>query len=161
MAWVDVFTRKEYRDLVVESLRYCQREKGVIIYGWCIMSNHLHLMIRADGLSAVLRDFKKFTSKQLLQAIEVNPHESRKEWMLELFKRHGATNSRNQTAQLWQQDNHPMECYSRRFSEQKLDYIHNNPVTAGIVEKAEEYVYSSARDYHYGKKLGLLEIEWL
>ncbi len=58
-------------------------------------------------------------------------------------------------------NNHPKEMYSINFIKQKLDYIHNNPVEEGIVDKAEEYIYSSARDYYYGKKIGLLEIEWL
>ena len=81
--------------------------------------------------------------------------------MLEIFISVGARNSRNAAYQFWQQDNRPKECYSATFTTQKIEYVHNNPVAAGIVEKAEEYVYSSARDYFYGKKLGLLEIEWL
>jgi len=44
VSWVDVFTRKEYSDILIESLRYCQQEKGLVIYGWCIMSNHVHLI---------------------------------------------------------------------------------------------------------------------
>ena len=78
--WVDVFTRKEYRDIVLESIRFCQKEKGLLLHSWCIMSNHLHLIVSAknENLSDVLRDFKKFTSKQVISAIENNPKESRK-----------------------------------------------------------------------------------
>ena len=78
--WVDVFTRKEYRDIVLESIRFCQKEKGLLLHSWCIMSNHLHLIISAknENLSDVLRDFKKFTSKQVISAIENNSKESRK-----------------------------------------------------------------------------------
>ena len=112
-------------------------------------------------LSDVLRDFKKFTSKQLIAAIQNNMHESRRDWMLDIFKKAGANNSRNKDYQFWQQDNQPKECYSQQFTTQKLEYVHNNPVRVGIVDKAEEYLYSSARDYYYGKRVGLLEIEWL
>ena len=63
--------------------------------------------------------------------------------------------------EFWRQDNQPKELYSSAFTVQKLNYIHNNPVEAGIVDKAEEYLYSSARDYYYGKKMGLLDIEFL
>jgi putative transposase len=163
VGWVDVFTRKEYRDIVIESLKYCQREKGLILYAWCIMSNHVHLIIsaRENNLSDILGDFKKFTSKQILKSIQDHPQESRKEWMLELFLEAGSKNSRNKTFQFWRQDNQPKELITEWFSIQKLDYIHNNPVEAGIVEKAEEYLCSSARDYYEGKKLGLIEIEWL
>ena len=121
------------------------------------------MVISAKGndISDVLRDFKKYTSKQITNAIKTNPQESRRQWMIELFKKAGEQNSRNEVYQFWRQDNQPKELISQRFCDQKLDYIHNNPVEAGLVDKAEEYVYSSARDYYYGKKIGLLEIEWL
>jgi putative transposase len=161
--WVDVFTRKEYRDILLDSIRYCQKEKGLKLYSWCIMSNHVHMMAagRDEKLSAILRDFKKFTSKQIIKAIEQNNGESRKDWMLKVFKEQGENNSRNKEYQFWRQDNQPKECYSPKFSLQKLNYIHNNPVEAGIEDKPENYLYSSARDYFYGKKIGLLEIEYL
>jgi REP element-mobilizing transposase RayT len=161
--WVDVFTRKEYKDIVLHSLRFCQKEKGMVLYGWCIMSNHVHLILSArnNNLSDLLRDFKKFTSKRLIAAIQNNRAESRREWMLQIFKSEGEKNSRNQDFQFWRQHNQPKECYSKSFTDQKLDYIHNNPVEAGLVDKAEEYLYSSARDYHHGKNVGLLTIEWL
>jgi len=64
--WVDVFTRKDYRDIILNSLKFCQAEKALLLHCWCIMSNHLHLIISAKdkNLSDVLRDFKKYTSKQ-------------------------------------------------------------------------------------------------
>ncbi|MEY2638659.1 MAG: hypothetical protein RIR90_141 [Bacteroidota bacterium] len=161
--WIDVFTRKVYRDLLLDSIRYCQKEKGLILHSWCIMSNHVHLVISArdNNPSDILRDFKKYTSKKIIKAIIANPRESRKEWMLQVFRQKGQANSRNKQYQFWQQDNHPIEIFSRRFIRQKLNYIHNNPVAAGIVEKSEEYIYSSARDYYYGKNCGLLNLELL
>lgn len=161
--WVDVFTRKDYRDIVLESIRFCQLEKGMLLHSWCIMSNHLHLIISAknEDLSDVLRDFKKFTSKQIISAIEANKRESRREWMLRIFKEAGEKNSRNSEYQFWRQDNQPMELYSAAFIFQKMNYIHNNAVEAGIVEKAEDYLYSSARDYKLTKKCGLLDVVFL
>ena len=161
--WVDVFTRRDYRDIVLESLRHCQKERGLVIYSWCIMSNHVHLIVSAkeNDTSEIIRDFKKFTSKQIIKTIADHPGESRKEWMLEIFRAQGAENSRNSTYQFWRQDNQPKELFSSVFTSQKLAYIHNNPVEAGIVDKAEEYLYSSARDYHEGKHVGLLWIEFL
>ena len=97
VGWVDVFTRKDYRDIVIESLQFCQAKKGLVIYAWCIMSNHVHLIISAkeNNISDVLGDFKKFTSKQLMKSIIEHPGESRKEWMIEIFKKAGELNSRN------------------------------------------------------------------
>lgn len=157
--WVDVFTRKSYRDILLDSLRYLQTNKGLVLHAWCLMSNHVHLVIKAkDGnLSDLLRDFKKFTSKQLLAAIQTNETESRKEWMMEIFRKAGEANPRNKAYQFWRQDNQPKELYSLHFTAQKIDYIHHNPVTAGIVERPEEYLYSSARDY-LTTKPGLLEV---
>lgn len=161
--WVDVFTRKEYRDILLDSIRHCQKEKYLVVHAWCIMSNHVHLVISAknNNTSDILRDFKKFTSKQIIKAIIENEQESRRDCMLHIFKKNGTENSRNTTCQFWRQDNQPKELFSEKFTEQKLNYIHNNPVEAGIVEKAEEYIYSSARDYFYGKQFGLLEIDFL
>jgi putative transposase len=161
--WVDVFTRKEYRDILIDSIRYCQAEKDLVMHCWCIMSNHVHMISSAknNDLSDILRDFKKFTSKQIIKAILNNQHESRREWMLNIFREAGAENSRNNEYQFWRQDNRPQELYSPKFTLQKINYIHNNPVVAGIVEKPEEYLYSSARDYHYSKKYGLLDVVFL
>src|SRR4029078_10048943 len=107
------------------------------------------------------RDFKKFTSKQIIAAIRNNERESRKDWMLSIFKQQGAKNRRNSEYQFWRQDNQPKECYSPQFSVQKLNYIHNNPVEAGIVENAEYYLYSSARSYCQGNENQLLEVQFL
>jgi putative transposase len=163
VGWVDVFTRKEYRDIVVDSIRFCQQEKELLLHSWSIMSNHLHLIVSAknENLSDVLRDFKKFTSKQIVSAIARNQKESRREWTLKIFKKEGEKNSRNTEYQFWRQDNQPMELYSGRFIFQKMNYIHNNAVEAGIVEKPEDYLYSSAKDYKLTKKCGLLDLVFL
>ncbi|MES1226205.1 MAG: transposase, partial [Bacteroidota bacterium] len=96
---------------------------------------------------------------KLIATIQENKQESRKEWMLSIFKSAGDYNSNNTNFQFWRQDNKPIEVYSNAVIDQKLDYLHNNPVEEGIVEQAEDYIYSSARDYA-GQK-GLLSIEML
>ncbi len=161
--WADVFTRKCYRELLVDSIGFCQQEKGLRLHAWCIMSNHVHLVASAcnNDLSEILRDFKKFTSKQLIKAIQENKQESRKEWMLALFRSAGEQNSRNKEYQFWRQDNQPKELYSSGFIVQKINYVHNNPVEAGIVERPEHYLYSSARDYHRRENVGLLKVDFL
>ncbi|MEO9964491.1 MAG: transposase [Reichenbachiella sp.] len=160
--WVDVFTRIEYKQVIVDSLKYCQEEKGLLLYAWCIMTNHLHLIISSkEGIKQedIIRDFKKHTSKQLLKMIESNAKESRKNWMLWIFKKAGERNNNNKNFQFWRQDNHPIELSTNQMMEQRLDYLHNNPVEAGIVDEPEHYLYSSARDYS-GKK-GLLKVEFI
>ncbi len=156
--WIDVFTNKKYRDIVVDSLSYCQKEKGLQLYSWCIMSNHIHLVARAkEGfkLSSILRDMKKHTSKQILKTIQEEP-ESRRDWLLSVMQLSAMKNSKNQSYQLWRNDNHPIVLYSGKVIEQKVNYIHNNPVVSGIVANPEDYIYSSARNYEKGN--GLLKL---
>ena len=130
----------------------------MIVYGYVIMSNHIHMIIQSnDGkLSNLIRDFKKFTAKAILEKIQTEP-ESRREWMLERFAKATESHSRNKKYQFWQYGNHPEEIYSAKFMWSKLDYIHLNPVRAGILEKASEYIYSSASNYVHDK--GLITIE--
>jgi putative transposase len=159
--WVDVFTRASNINIVINSLRFCQKKKGLVIHAWCIMTNHIHLIISRSGekkLEEIVRDFKKFTSTQIIKAIQEEP-ESRRNWMLWIFKSAGKRNPNNINYQLWQQHSHPEELITNSFIDQKLEYIHNNILKTGIVENPEDYVFCSARDYA-GKK-GLLEIEFL
>ena len=124
-------------------------KKGLEIYGWCIMTSHVHMIVSShkDPLPNIMRDMKIFTSKALKLAIKDHPAESRKEWMLWLMERAGKGNSNNVKFQLWQQDNHPVALRDLKMAHQKLEYIHYNPVEAGLVEKPEDYLYSSARSY--------------
>lgn len=156
--WLDVFTRNEYKDIVLESLSFCQKEKGMEIFAWCIMTNHVHLIFRDTKLNKpeqLLGDFKRFTSNKIVQAIKENPRESWKEWLIEQFEKAASKSSNVKHHQFWRHDNHPIELWSNKVIAEKINYVHNNPVDEGLVFHAEDYVYSSARDYS-GEK-GLLD----
>lgn len=149
VGWIDIFTRKNRKLAIVNSLKYCQKYKGLEIFGWSLMPSHLHLMARGaedHDLSSIIRDFKKFTSKKIVKQIEEEP-ESRREWMLRYFEYAGRHLERIERYKLWQDGNHAEILYSPAFFYNKLDYIHNNPVNEMIVENAEDYVFSSARNY--------------
>jgi REP element-mobilizing transposase RayT len=147
VGWVDIFTRKSYRDIVIESLKYCRENKGLNLYGYVIMSNHIHLLAQSakGDLSGFIRDFKNYTSKKFLEIIDSGV-ESRKDWMKIVFAYHGKFKNK-QTNQIWTHENHAEIIYSQKFIEQKLNYIHYNPVRNGLVEHPEDYLYSSARNY--------------
>lgn len=156
--WIDVFSRPNYRLTLIESLRYCQQHKGLELYAWCLMSNHLHLIARAaEGttLSDILRDFKKFTSKALTGQMQQEP-ESRREWMLDRFAFRAANDRKHKYYQFWQEGLHAVELLSNDFIDQKLDYIHQNPVRNLLVAEPEHYLFSSATNYA-GQK-GLLDV---
>ena len=119
VGWVDVFTRKELKDIIVDSLDFCQKQKGLIINAYVIMSNHIHLVASAKpespGLSAIIRDFKKFTSKKILEFVLGNKSESRQEWMRIVFVYHARFNKNNAKYQVWQQNNRPKICFTPSF----------------------------------------------
>ena len=159
--WMDIFVREEYFSLVIASLDYCRKNKGLEIYCWCIMPSHIHLIIRAIGNNPeiVIGRFKEYSSKQLQKSVEENIQESRKEWMLWMMQRAGLKSSNVKDKQLWQHNNKPIELWSPDVIDQKVDYIHNNPVVAGFVTEPWHWKYSSAIDYSGGK--GVLEIDYI
>ena len=157
--WVDIFSRPIYKHVIIESLQYCQKEKGLIIYAWVLMTNHMHMIVGAHGVnkvSDIMRDFKKFTSKEILRTLLADNTESRREWMLNRFEYAGKNDKKIKNYRFWQEGNDAQGIYLNDYFNQKLNYIHENPVKAEIVNRAEEYRYSSAIDYAGGK--GLLEV---
>lgn len=149
VGWVDIFTRKNHKKAVVDSLKYCQENKGLEVYCWCLMHSHLHLICRAaegHSLTDILRDLKKYVSKKIVKQIEDEP-ESRREWLLPLLKKYCEHLKREQEYKLWQSGNHAKVIYSKEFFHEKLNYIHQKPVQDMIVEKGEDYLFSSARNY--------------
>jgi len=146
---VDVFTRLRYKNIIAESLTYCRKNKGLRLYAWCLMTNHLHLVCSVEQplrMSDFLRDYKKFTAKAILDAIQ-NDTESRREWMLYRFEFAGKFDNRIEKYRFWRDKSHPIELTSNEMIEERINYIHENPVRTGIVAKAEEYLFSSARNF--------------
>ncbi len=147
--WIDVFTHKNHKMTIINSLQHCQKEKGLVLFGYCLMPSHLHLIARAEGtysLSEILRDFKKFTSKEVIKQV-INEPESRRDWMLDYFKKAGENHKGTINYKFWQEGNHPEEISSNKFFIEKLEYIHYNPVEELFVENPEDYYFSSARNY--------------
>lgn len=122
--WIDLFTRKIYRDIVIDSFRHCQSEKSLVIYAYVIMSNHIHIIAQSGNpknctLSDIIRDFKRHTHKAMMEVIE-SDQESRRLWMLHQFRFYGGRNSKNERYQIWTNNNHPEECFSDEFTQIKL-----------------------------------------
>jgi REP element-mobilizing transposase RayT len=118
-----IFTRQKYRDIIIENLKFCQKNKDLEIYAYVVMSNHIHLLAKSGigHLSDTLRDFKSFTSKEILKQIEESG-ESRREWMLKVFKSAAARHQRNSEYQFWTHENHAEHVYSNNFIDQKVNY---------------------------------------
>lgn len=124
------------------------------------MSNHIHTIWTAsnNNLSDIVRDFKTFTSKSITSSIEAEP-ESRREWLLYMFRFYANRTNANDNFKVWTGNNHPEELHSDHFLRTKIHYIHDNPVRAGLVAEQSHFLYSSAANY--GGKKGLMEIDFL
>lgn len=163
VSWVDVFIRPAYKQIITDSLNFCVENKGLTIFSWCLMTNHLHLIAEAkEGfkLSDIIRDFKKFTARSLLVAIESEP-ESRRDWMLYRFEFAGKYLKTVEKYHFWQDGSHAifLDPHKPGMMLQGLNDVHENPVRAGVVEEAKDYLYSSAKDYCGSR--GLVRIELL
>lgn len=149
--WVDIFSRQVYRDILIDSWRYCQQHKGFQVHAFVIMTNHIHLIASCAEpykLEDIMRDWKAHTARQILEHLHNKSRlESRRDWLLYLFEYFAVGKKNKQNYQIWQHDNHPIVLYSEQVIAQKLDYIHLNPVKAGLVEKPEDWKYSSAPFY--------------
>ncbi|WP_237275717.1 REP-associated tyrosine transposase [Tenacibaculum ovolyticum] len=147
--WLDIFTRQVYFSVLEESIDYCRKEKGMEVFAYCFMPSHVHLIFRAidENLSDLIRDFKGFTARKLIKIIEENPQESSKEFTLLMLERAGSKKSNVKKRQFWQQHNKPIELWNEKVIQQKINYIHNNPVESGFVTDPVDWKYSSARNY--------------
>lgn len=162
--WIDIFSRKIYKDIIIESFKYSIENKGFQVFAYVIMSNHIHLIANSNDvkLSENIRDIKKFTSRKIIETM-LSISESRKDWILNRFMFNATHHRANKVYQLWTHENHAMILYSNQFIKEKINYIHENPVRAGIVERPEDYLYSSARNYarlEAPLEIPLLVIPW-
>ncbi len=161
VGWADVFSRDNHKKIVIESLKYCQEHKGLVVFAYVIMTNHIHMLVNTNEpflLNDTIRDFKKFTSKKIVEQIQNNP-ESRRTWLLSLFAGGAAKSKKHKDFKFWQAGNHAIEIYSQKFAWDKINYIHQNPVKAGLVKQPEHWPYSSAVNYAGGEQM--LEVEIL
>ncbi len=148
VGWIDIFTRKIYCDEVIKNLNYCTAHKSMELAAYVIMPSHIHLIARNQdcNLPNIIRDFKSYTAKRILGLIE-SENESRREWLKYLFAFQAQHTKQNLKHMFWQKTNYATELSNPKIFNQKIDYIHENPVVAGLVTEAESWMYSSACKY--------------
>lgn len=160
VGWTDIFTRELYKIILLDSIRHCQLNQGLIIHSWVLMTNHLHTISsckEGKDLGLIWRNIKSYTAMKLIDAIINNPKESRKEHLLHTFEEAGKRSNSNFRYKVWEHENHPVLLDSTEMYNQRFNYLHWNPVTAGFVAEPWHWLYSSAIDYFTDKK-GLLDI---
>jgi putative transposase len=159
--WIDVFTRNCYKDILLDSFRFCQINQGLQIHAWVLMPNHFHMIcsfLHEYEPGLVLKNIKSYTAIKIIDAIIKNQQESRKDFMLDVFEKHGKYNKSNYRFQFWQHENHPVLLDTNQKIGQRLNYVHDNPVRSGFVSSPEHWLYSSAVDYYTDNQKGLLEL---
>ncbi len=150
VGWLPVFTRPKYFEIITASLTFCRQQKGLRLHAYVILDNHLHLAVSSDDLSQVMRDFKRHTAKEILTAAQ----QDNKLWLLKQFEFFKGAHKGESQHQVWQEGVHPQAITTEDMLRQKLDY---NPVKIGLVDRPEDWRYSSARNY-FGQD-GVLEID--
>ena len=147
--WIKVLENDDYKDLIINTIKFYQHNKGLVVYGYCIMPNHVHMIVQAVStftISEILRDVKKFTSRAITNKLEIEKPEGYQN-VLSKFAEAGKSLKRITTYKVWQDGNQPKLIYSNKFLKEKLAYIHNNPVEYGLCSVPWEYEYSSAANY--------------
>lgn len=152
VAWLPVFSRPDLVEIVLDSWRFLQRERGIVILSWVIMENHLHWIAAGPDLSKRVGESKSFTATSIIKRLQRMGAQTLLQ-ELSYFKLRHKT---DQVHQVWQESSHPQVIETEAVMWQKLEYIHNNPLRRGYVDKPEHWRYSSARDYA-GQK-GLLDV---
>lgn len=150
-----VFTSDRYFKIIIQSLTYCRMNKGINIYAYVIMDNHFHSLISGVNLPDIIKSIKRHTVREIIDQVK----KDKKFWLLNLFKYYKKRYKKESIYQVWQEGAHPQLITTMDMAEQKMYYIHNNPVKRGLVRYAENWKYSSAGNYIRNE--GVMEIDRL
>ncbi len=148
--WIDLFSRERHKEIIIDNLNYCIKNKGLIVYAYVIMPNHMHMIVKSEGMQALaelIRDFKRYTAKILYEKLKSDHKESRRGWLMRIIEEEAQKSSSNKKFKVWRHENHPVVLETNAMIEDRLHYIHNNPVRSGICFSAADYKYSSACQY--------------
>ncbi len=151
--WLPIFTRQESVDIVLDSLRYLQKEENLKLYAYVILENHIHLIANSNNIDQSIRKFKSFTAKEILKLL----HKENATTILDQLAFYKKAHKTTAEYQIWQESSQPKLIQSDAMMISKINYIHQNPVKRGYVDEAKYWRYSSARDYEGID--GLIEIE--
>ncbi|RLC07392.1 MAG: transposase [Deltaproteobacteria bacterium] len=150
--WIPVFARPKAAQTVLDSLRYLQAKEELVIFGFIIMENHLHMIASGKDLPNIIRRFKSFTARKIIDYFRDRGEKA----ILEQLSNAKVPHKEDRRYQFWQEGNHPILIQNDEMMRQKLEYIHNNPVRRGYVDNPAHWRYSSARNY--AGQEGLLEV---
>jgi len=151
--WIPIFTNKESVSIIIESLKYLQKNNNLKIYAYVILENHLHMIASSNDIAKDIARFKSFTAREIINLLK---HRNMK-MILDQLKFYKKAHKVDREFQLWQEGMQPKLIQGEKMLLEKIEYIHNNPVKRGYVDEASHWRYSSARNYD--GVCGLIEIE--
>jgi len=140
------FTSSACCDIIVKALLHGREHKALQIHAWVILENHFHAILSGPDLSGTIRGLKGFTAQALIAQIRIE----QREWLLNQLSYYCAAHKKSSKHQVWQEGVHPQAIEGEAMMEQKLDYLHNNPVKRGLVVGPEHWRYSSAHEWLIG-----------
>ena len=143
VGWLPVFTTEARCQIIVDALDYCRQHKGLRVYGWVILDSHLHAVVAAPDVPRVMADFKRHTARQLVEQLKKEDCA----WLLRLMREACPGYKEESDYQVWQEGYHPQAIVSDAVMEQKLTYLHNNPVKRGLAAAPGHWRYSSAHEW--------------
>jgi len=158
----EILSNTPIAKIILQSLDFLRKDGRIKLFSYVIMPDHLHLVIlpleykgRNQTISDLMRDFKKFTSKRIIEKLK----EHKREALLSFFSR-SAKAYRGQMYKVWEEGFFDENIYTQDFLNQKIQYIHHNPVKKGLVKEPEDYPFSSAKNF-ISKGKSFLEIDEL
>lgn len=154
--WLPVFTTSKYCNIIIDSLKFCQQNQGLKLFAFVILDNHFHLVATAEEFSKVNTSLKKYTARKIIDGLKYD----NKNWLLTELAFYKKKYKIKSDYQVWQEGSHPQLIFSDGMLIQKIEYIHNNPVKRGLVDRPEHWRYSSARNYFLDDH-SLIQIEKL
>jgi hypothetical protein len=156
VGWLPVFTRPACVEIVLDSWRFLQKSGRMTLFGYVILENHLHFIASGKNLSEDVGDFKSFTARKIIDWLRERKETS----LLAQLAHEKAAYKTDRPFQLWQEGSHPKQLTNDRMMDQKLEYMHNNPLARGYVDDPLHWRYSSARNYHGLPALLEITTDW-
>ena len=142
--WIRIFDYEEPRNIFINSVKFLQHSQGLQVHAYVIMPNHVHMIVSDKNkdnkrLKDVMTSLRSYSAKKIIEVIK-----NKTPKFLPILKKH---NLKDRSLMLWQPGIWPKGIEFDEMYWQKIEYIHNNPVNAGLVELPEEWTYSSARQF--------------
>ncbi len=154
--WLPIFADPNIAGILINALRFMQDVKRARLFAYVLMENHLHCIVQSDDLSTVVKSFKSYTARAIIDLLEEHHNND----LLKKLKKNKLHHKTFSNYQLWQESSHPQEISTDEMMRQKVEYIHNNPVRRGYVDEACDWRYSSARNYEGLQGLITIQTEW-